>query len=159
MLNKWTKIYSLSLTMTILQACSHLRESDEIKTPKKQLMCLAEAIHGEARGESEEGKIFVGRVIITRVKNGYGKNYCDVVYSKRQFAPKKNPERSSLQAARKSQQLGPNGITHFHSYKNQKTSAAVFSTASQCTPRGKIGSHWGFTCFEYGTRRTASTEE
>ena len=107
---------------------------------------MAEAIHGEARGESEEGKIFVGRVIITRVKEGYGPNYCSVVYAKRQFAPLKNPSKNAIAAAVKSQKLGANGVTHFHSYKKQKTPLAQFSQSPQCLSRGRVGGHWGFTC-------------
>ncbi len=143
------------LGFVFLQGCSSLEKPE--KTPYKQMMCLAEAIHGEARGESEEGKIFVGRVIVTRVQNGYGKNYCDVVYSKRQFAPKKRPQTASVKAAQKSLKMGASGITHFHSYRKQKTSAASFSVAPHCVSRGKVGGHWGFTCYEHGIRRTAST--
>jgi Cell Wall Hydrolase len=143
-----------------LEGCSTLDESSQKGTSShKQMMCLAEAIHGEARGEPEEGKIFVGRVIITRVKKGYGKNYCDVVYSKRQFAPKKRPRQASILAAQKSQKLGPNGVTHFHSYRVQRTPAAIFSTAPHCESKGKVGGHWGFTCYEHGMRKTASSED
>ena len=127
-------------------ACASLGEKDSGTVKNRQLQCLAEAIHGEARGESEEGKIFVGRVIITRVKEGYGQNYCSVVYAKRQFAPLKTPTKQSVAAAKKSEKLGPNGVTHFHSYKNQKTALAGFSRSPACTSKGKIGGHWGFTC-------------
>lgn len=115
---------------------------------------MAEAIHGEARGESEEGKIFVGRVIITRVKEGYGQNYCSVVYAKRQFAPKKSPTKKSIAAAIKSQKMGPNGVTHFHSYRTQKTPLAGFTRSPACETRGKVGGHWGFTCASLNRQRT-----
>jgi hypothetical protein len=151
------KITYWSLTLLFAQGCSTLKDKQTSSTPHKQMMCLAEAIHGEARGEPDEGKIFVGRVIITRVQKGYGKNYCEVVYSKRQFAPKKKPTAASIQAAKQSQKLGPNGITHFHSYQSQRTPAAVFSIAPHCEAKGKVGGHWGFTCYEYGSRRTIST--
>lgn len=155
-----TNIYSLAALVLFLQGCSTLEDSSQKTTNShKQMMCLAEAIHGEARGEPEEGKIFVGRVIITRVQKGFGKNYCDVVYSKRQFAPKKRPKKASILAAEKSQKLGPNGVTHFHSYKTQRTPAAVFSTAPHCESKGKVGGHWGFTCYEHGLRKTASRDE
>ncbi|MBY0386507.1 cell wall hydrolase [bacterium] len=152
--------YSMLLGLFFIQGCSTFKEEPpKPSTPHKQLMCLAEAIHGEARGEPEEGKIFVGRVIITRVEKGFGKNYCDVVYSKRQFAPKKRPRVASINAAKKSQQLGANGITHFHSYKRQRTPAAVFSTAPHCESKGRVGGHWGFTCYEHGLRKTASSDD
>ncbi len=150
--------FILLITIACLaQGCSTLREEETAGTSYKQMMCLAEAIHGEARGETEEGKIFVGRVIVTRVQSGFGKNYCDVVYSKRQFAPKKRPQHASVKAAKKSLQLGANGVTHFHSYKKQRSSNAGFSIAPHCVARGKVGGHWGFTCHEHGIRKTAST--
>lgn len=62
---------------------------------------MAEAIHGEARGEPVNGQIFVGQVILTRVKQGYGRDVCSVVYAKRQFAPKKYPSKASYRAAQK----------------------------------------------------------
>ena len=149
-----TLIYKIG-ALLLITGCATTDKN--VSSQHKQMMCLAEAIHGEARGEPEEGKLFVGRVIITRVQKGYGKNYCEVVYSKRQFAPKKKPTSSSIHAAKKSERLGPNGITHFHSYRNQRTPAAVFSQAPNCTPRGRVGGHWGFTCYERGLRKTAST--
>lgn len=112
------------------------------------LRCLAQAIHGEARGETEEGKLLVGRVIATRVQYGYGKNYCDVVHAPRQFAPKKLYTEASMKAARKSHEMGPNGITHFHSYPSKITKKARFTTSPQCKYRGKVGGHWTFACHE-----------
>lgn len=135
-------------------ACSSFKENREAKYnssnahPSSHLRCLAQAIHGEARGESEEGKLLVGRVIATRLQYGYGKNYCDVVHAKRQFAPKKNFTDSSMQAAKKSHAMGPNGITHFHSYPSRITRKASFSMSPQCKYKGKVGGHWTFTCHE-----------
>lgn len=117
---------------------------------------MADAIHGEARGEPEDGKIFVGRVIITRVQKGYGPNYCSVVYAKRQFAPKKGATKASINAAKKSESLGANGVTHFHSYKTQRSKHAGFSRSPSCVSRGKVGGHWAFTCQD--SRRTASVD-
>lgn len=159
-MDKTIRIIACITMILLATGCSTTsRDLTSVSPQHKQMMCLAEAIHGEARGETEDGKIFVGRVVITRVKKGFGKNYCDVVYSKRQFAPKKKPTFSSIQAAKKSESLGPNGITHFHSYKIQKTSSAIFSKAPHCEPRGKVGSHWGFTCYEHGLRKTANVSD
>ena len=97
----------------------------------KQVKCMAEAIHGEARGESFDGKVFVGRVILTRVDQGYKGNICSAVYAKRQFAPKKNPKRASYKAARKAFDLGPNGVTHFHSYQKKRLQKAIFSVSDK----------------------------
>lgn len=144
----------LAFGFLITTACSSLKESRETKQdseyshPQSHLRCLAQAIHGEARGESEEGKLLVGRVIATRLRYGYGKNYCDVVHAKRQFAPKKHFNNSSMQAAKKSHSLGPNGITHFHSYPSRITRKASFTMSPQCKYKGKVGGHWTFTCHE-----------
>lgn len=152
--NSFFKKY-VSLIFGFTTACSTLSNSHNANekitkplTSSNQLRCLAEAIHGEARGEPEEGKLFVGRVVATRVQYGYGKNYCEVVYAKNQFAPKKDFNSVSMSAAKKSHKLGPNGITHFHSYNNRRTSKASFSTSPKCTYTGKIGGHWGFACIE-----------
>lgn len=124
-----------------------------ISSDNRQLRCMAEAIHGEARGEPVNGQIFVGQVILTRVKQGYGRDVCSVVYAKRQFAPKKYPSKASYRAAQKAMYRGPNGVTHFHSYKRRRTRRAVFSVSEKCKYAYKIGNHWGFTC---GRRNVAS---
>ena len=111
---------------------------------------MAEAIHGEARGEPVKGQIFVGQVILTRLKRGYGTDICKVVYARRQFAPKKKPTKASYRSAKKAIKKGPNGVTHFHSYKRRKTSKAIFSNSKKCTYAYKVGNHWGFTCGRRG---------
>lgn len=142
------------MSYLLLTACASMdsdtsgRSSSTTKYQSSGLRCLAQAIHGEARGEAEAGKLLVGRVVATRLLYGYGKNYCDVVNAKRQFAPKKHYNEASWQAAQKSHKLGPNGITHFHSYKERVTPRASFSSSPQCTYKGKIGGHWTFSCHD-----------
>lgn len=52
----------------------------------RQLRCLAEAIYGEARGESNAGKIAVGNVIINRTQTrGFPHTICGVVDQPGQF--------------------------------------------------------------------------
>lgn len=54
-------------------------------TPEMQ--CLAGAIYFEARGESLEGQLAVGRVIVNRSKSGrFPASYCGVVYQPSQFS-------------------------------------------------------------------------
>lgn len=51
------------------------------------LTCLAGAIYFEAKGESLEGQLAVGRVIVTRSKSGrFPETYCGVVYQPSQFS-------------------------------------------------------------------------
>lgn len=53
----------------------------------KQLFCLAGAIYFEARGETLDGQLAVGRVIIERAKSErFPNSYCDVVFQRSQFS-------------------------------------------------------------------------
>lgn len=57
------------------------------ETLSPELRCLAAAIYFEARGESQEGQLAVGRVIINRAKSGrFPSSYCGVVYQPAQFS-------------------------------------------------------------------------
>lgn len=52
-----------------------------------EVYCMVEAIYYEARGESLEGKVAVGNVILNRVYDGaYPDTICDVVRQKHQFS-------------------------------------------------------------------------
>ncbi len=51
------------------------------------LKCLAGAIYFEARSESLEGQLAVGRVIVARTRSGrFPASYCGVVYQRSQFS-------------------------------------------------------------------------
>lgn len=53
----------------------------------RELNCLAGAIYFEAKGESLEGQLAVGRVIVARTKSGrFPASYCGVVYQRSQFS-------------------------------------------------------------------------
>ncbi|KTR84702.1 cell wall hydrolase [Novosphingobium fluoreni] len=52
-----------------------------------EMRCLAGAIYFEARGESLEGQLAVGRVVVNRSKSGrFPSSYCGVVYQPSQFS-------------------------------------------------------------------------
>jgi len=52
-----------------------------------EMRCLAGAIYFEARGETQEGQLAVGRVIINRSESGrFPASYCGVVYQPGQFS-------------------------------------------------------------------------
>jgi len=52
-----------------------------------EMRCLAGAIYFEARGESLEGQLAVGRVIVNRAGSGrFPDSYCGVVYQPSQFS-------------------------------------------------------------------------
>jgi len=51
------------------------------------LRCLASAIYFEARGESLDGQLAVGRVVVNRANSGrFPASYCGVVYQPEQFS-------------------------------------------------------------------------
>lgn len=154
------------MSYLLLTACASMNNETEDRTSSSStkfhpshLRCLAQAIHGEARGEPEAGKLLVGRVVATRLQYGYGKNYCDVVHAKRQFAPKKHYNEASWQAAQKSHKMGPNGVTHFHSYRERVTPKASFSSSPQCKYKGKVGGHWTFACNERRILSSIQTDD
>ncbi len=56
-------------------------------TMSSEMRCLAGAIYFEARGETLEGRLAVGRVIVNRTKSGrFPTSYCGVVYQPSQFS-------------------------------------------------------------------------
>ncbi|MXP10832.1 cell wall hydrolase [Altererythrobacter halimionae] len=53
----------------------------------REMQCLAGAIYFESRGESLDGQLAVGRVIVGRAKSGrFPNSYCGVVYQRSQFS-------------------------------------------------------------------------
>jgi spore germination cell wall hydrolase CwlJ-like protein len=48
----------------------------------KQFKCLTDNIYYEAGNQGTLGQAAVGRVVLNRVKHGFGRNICDVVYDK-----------------------------------------------------------------------------
>lgn len=50
-------------------------------TDKKGVVCLAQALYHEARGESLKGKLWVAKVVFNR-----GNDLCSVIYSPHQFS-------------------------------------------------------------------------
>lgn len=78
----------------------------QIKTVKSQeLVCLAENIYHESRGESLQGQIAVAQVTVNRVRSGKFQNtVCKTVYAPSQFSwtqrkPKKPKDLKAWQAS------------------------------------------------------------
>lgn len=60
---------------------------DTSDTMSRELMCLAQAVYFEARGESLDGQLAVARVIINRAESGqFPEDYCSVVTQRAQFS-------------------------------------------------------------------------
>lgn len=123
----------------------------------KELRCLAEAIYFEARGESEEGQVAVGQVVLNRVKNpAYPDTICEVVYQNRHkrnrcqfsFACDTIPDRVSEGAPwTRAQRLAKELVAGTQYLKVVDASTHYHATyvrprwASQMSKRGKIGLH------------------
>lgn len=61
-------------------------EPHEAELPR-ELSCLAGAIYFEAKGESLEGQLAVGRVVVNRARSGrFPSSYCGVVFQPSQFS-------------------------------------------------------------------------
>lgn len=50
------------------------------KVDPKQLACMAKNIFYEANGEPIQGQAAVARVVMNRIKHGFGSNPCSVIY-------------------------------------------------------------------------------
>lgn len=62
-------------------------QADEQVALNEQQNCLAGAIYFEAKSESLEGQLAVGRVVVNRSKSGrFPGSYCGVVYQPSQFS-------------------------------------------------------------------------
>jgi spore germination cell wall hydrolase CwlJ-like protein len=69
---------------TSLAALVEAQDSSDLS---RELNCLAGAIYFEAKSETLEGQLAVGRVIIARSKSGrYPSSYCGVVFQPSQFS-------------------------------------------------------------------------
>lgn len=124
----------------------------------RDLNILSRTIYGEARGESFEGKVAVGRTIITRWQSGRwyaGKTIADTCQKPFQYScwnpsdpnrakllsvpPDKPSMQNCIRAALAAERgEGPEwlvGCTHYH------TLAVMPNWANGHTPAGQIGEH------------------
>ena len=113
-------------------------------------MCMALALHFEARGEPFRGRVAVAAVIMERVRSHrYPSNVCDVVFQPYQFSfvqDGKTPPIKDEDAWRGSQELAVSilsgvvdlpdtGATHFHT----KFVSPSWAAGAKVTAR--IGNH------------------
>lgn len=76
----------ISLFMALISYSALAKNIHHKSNVDKQIYCLAQAIYYEARGESEEGQIAVGHVILNRTKSDqFPPNVCSVIAQKGQF--------------------------------------------------------------------------
>lgn len=66
---------------------AHVRAQPQPGTLDREMRCLAGAIYFEARGESLDGQLAVGRVVVERANSGrFPASYCGVVFQRSQFS-------------------------------------------------------------------------
>lgn len=105
-----------------------------------EMRCLAGAIYFEARGETLEGQLAVGRVIVNRTKSGrFPSSYCGVVYQPSQFSfvrgrsmPKVRETSDSWRQAVAMAKIADEG-----SWKS-KAKGALFFHATRVSPKWRL---------------------
>ncbi len=117
-----------------------------INFSKEERELLARLIHAEARGESFEGQVAVGAVVVNRVKSDlFPNSITEVIYQTGQFTPveqgvlPKIPQKSAVEAAEKALtgQDPTHGALFFY---NPKISAALHFWESRQVIK-QIGNH------------------
>jgi len=97
-----------------------------------QMRCLAGAIYFEARGESLEGQLAVGRVVVNRSKSGrFPASYCGVVYQPSQFSFVKGGNMPAVRAESQDwrEAMAIARIADEGSWSSQASSALFFHAA------------------------------
>ena len=72
-------------TSTVKVSSQETPKMTQVSMPKidaKQIACMAKNIYYEAGHESIAGQAAVARVVLNRVRHGFGNNPCQVVYQK-----------------------------------------------------------------------------
>ena len=73
--------------MWLIVALQHNYRYDRLMDYNSNEIAMAQVIYHEARGESREGKIAVGQVVMNRVRSGkYPSSVHGVVWQKKQFS-------------------------------------------------------------------------
>lgn len=120
-----------------------LFSSNALALTEKEIECLMKAMYGEARGESDKGRLLVAGSVLTRKSLGYTPgSICGIV--NQSYAPKAVPAKHRKHYRALALKAKINGVTHFHSYKSRNNKNAKSFTS--CPFNGKIGSHWTFSC-------------
>ena len=105
-----------------------------------EMRCLAGAIYFEARGESLEGQLAVGEVVINRSKSGrFPSSYCGVVYQPSQFSFVRG---GSMPAVRTNSQdwreaIAVAHIAHQGAWESEVSDALYFH-ATHVSPRWRL---------------------
>jgi spore germination cell wall hydrolase CwlJ-like protein len=121
-----------------LDALVDQKATDTDLTP--EMRCLAGAIYFEARGESLEGQLAVGRVVVNRSKSGrFPASYCGVVYQPSQFSFVRGNSMPSVRAGSQDwrEAIAVAKIADEGSYKSE-ASGALFFHAARVSPSWRL---------------------
>ena len=70
-----------------LSLAALVAQQDVVSEVSRELSCLAGAIYFEAKSETLEGQLAVGRVVVNRARSGrFPSSYCGVVFQRSQFS-------------------------------------------------------------------------
>ena len=117
-----------------------VRAQPHRETLSAEMKCLAGAIYFEARGESLEGQLAVGRVVTERAASPrFPNSYCGVVFQRSQFSfvrGNRMPEiRTNTQAWRNAVAMAR--IAHEGRWES-RTEGALFFHATHVSPRWRL---------------------
>ncbi|WP_419956786.1 cell wall hydrolase [Novosphingobium kalidii] len=107
-------------------------------TPEMQ--CLAGAIYFEARGETLEGQLAVGQVIVNRTASGrFPESYCGVVYQPSQFSFVRGKSMPRVRAGSRAwrEAVAVARIAHEGSWDSEVSDALYFH-AARVSPRWRL---------------------
>lgn len=90
-------VFEMQTDIEVIKDAVLERHAGRINYSPKEFECMVRNIYYEAGVENDLGKYAVAQVTLNRKKTGYwGKNICNVVYSKAQFSWTKVKERAWL---------------------------------------------------------------
>lgn len=110
------------------------------KALTREMRCLAGAIYFEARGESLEGQLAVGRVVIERARSSrFPDNYCAVVFQRSQFSFVRNGRMPKIREQSEAWQraVAVARIAHEGTW-DSPTEGALFFHATRVSPGWRL---------------------
>ncbi len=111
---------------------AHVKAQPQTGPLDRQLRCLAGAIYFEARGESLDGQLAVGRVVVDRANSGrFPNSYCGVVFQRSQFSFVRGQAMPSVQESTAAWQraVAIARIAHEDSWQSPAKGALFFHAA------------------------------
>lgn len=116
------------LAMSQAAANAQWRDISEISITEEDITMLANLIYCEARGESYDGKLAVGSVVINRILSSkYPDTMAGVIYQKGQFAPVTSTRNSFVEALAYDKAANSSGC-----YEAAREAASGITNVSNC---------------------------